>query len=62
MKDMIVDRNLYLGFIAYDSIYGIKINTKANSFIFFYHNHSIIFKDRYMIIYSLQHVHYTYNY
>ena len=29
---------------------------------FFYHNHSIIFKDHYMAIYSLQHVHYTCNY
>jgi len=33
MKDMIADRNLNFGFTAYDSIYGININTKENSFI-----------------------------
>ena len=32
-KDMIADRNPDLGFTAYNSIHGIKINTKANSFI-----------------------------
>ena len=42
-KDMIADCNPDLGFTAYNSINGIKINTKANSFIF-YQNHLIIFQ------------------
>jgi len=31
-KDMIVNRNPYLSFTAYDSINVIKINTQANNF------------------------------
>ena len=34
-KDMIANRNSNLGFTVYDSIHEIKINMKANSFIFF---------------------------
>ena len=34
-KEMIADRNLDLGFTAYDSIHEIRTNTKANSFQIF---------------------------
>ena len=60
-KDMIADRNPDLGFTAYDSIHGIKINTKSKQLYKFNLNHHF-FKDHYMTLYSLQHVHYMCNY
>jgi len=61
-KDMTADRNPDPSFTAYDSIHEIKINTQSKWLHFFYQNHSIIFKNHYMAIYRLKHVHYTCNY
>jgi len=51
---MIADRNLDLGFTAYDSIHGDQNQYPKQIASFFYQNHSIIFKDHYMNIYSVQ--------
>jgi len=43
-KNMIADHNSDIGFTAYDSIHGIKINTQKQIASFFHENHSIIFQ------------------
>ena len=42
---MITDRNLNLGFTAYDSIYEIKINTESKQLHKFNSNHRLILKS-----------------
>jgi len=61
-KDMITDRNPNLSFTAYDSIHGDQNQYPKQIVLFFTKIIQLSYKDHYMAIYSLQHVHYTCNY